>query len=90
MIFVICVVFVLVTYMLFLMCLDPMLRKQRQSIPYRQQTDEVCKFNIDKLLPSYKVVPLRINVSDRSLMETALLNEASLLTSLMWHLLLAL
>lgn len=40
-IFVICVVFVLVTYMLFLMCLDPMLRKQRHSVPYRQQNDEV-------------------------------------------------
>ncbi|EJW82462.1 TMEM9 family protein [Wuchereria bancrofti] len=40
-IFVICVVFVLVTYMLFLMCLDPMLRKQRHSVPYRQQNDEM-------------------------------------------------
>uniref|UniRef100_A0A915AE41 Transmembrane protein 9 n=1 Tax=Parascaris univalens TaxID=6257 RepID=A0A915AE41_PARUN len=40
-IFVICVVLVLVTYMLFLMCLDPMLRKQRQSIPYRQHNDEM-------------------------------------------------
>lgn len=40
-IFVICVVFLLVTYMLFLMCLDPMLRKQRHSVPYRQQSDEV-------------------------------------------------
>ncbi|VDN36994.1 unnamed protein product [Gongylonema pulchrum] len=48
-IFVICIVFVLVTYMLFLMCLDPMLRKQRQSVPYRQQTDEVCNFNTMQL-----------------------------------------
>ncbi|KAL3994540.1 TMEM9 family protein [Acanthocheilonema viteae] len=40
-IFVICVVFVLVTYMLFLMCLNPMLRKQRNSVPYRQQNDEM-------------------------------------------------
>lgn len=40
-IFVICVVFILVTYMLFLLCLDPMLRRQKQSIPYRQQNDEV-------------------------------------------------
>ncbi|VDK43531.1 unnamed protein product [Anisakis simplex] len=40
-IFVICVVLVLVTYMLFLMCLDPMLRRQRQSIPYRQHNDEM-------------------------------------------------
>ncbi|VDN58244.1 unnamed protein product [Dracunculus medinensis] len=40
-IFVICVVFILVTYMLFLLCLDPMLRRQKQSIPYRQQNDEL-------------------------------------------------
>ncbi|VDK72321.1 unnamed protein product [Onchocerca ochengi] len=40
-IFVICVVFVLSTYMLFLICLDPMLRKQRHSVPYRQQNDEM-------------------------------------------------
>uniref|UniRef100_A0A0N5A993 TMEM9 protein n=1 Tax=Syphacia muris TaxID=451379 RepID=A0A0N5A993_9BILA len=40
-IFVICVVLVLVTYMLFLMCLDPMLRRRRQSIPYRQHNDEL-------------------------------------------------
>uniref|UniRef100_A0A1I7ZH07 TMEM9 protein n=1 Tax=Steinernema glaseri TaxID=37863 RepID=A0A1I7ZH07_9BILA len=40
-IFVICVVVVLVTYMLFLMCLDPMFRRQKQSIPYRHHNDEV-------------------------------------------------
>ncbi|KAK5966200.1 Transmembrane protein 9 [Trichostrongylus colubriformis] len=41
-IFVICVIMVLVTYMAFLMCLDPMLRKQRFSqSPYRQQNDEM-------------------------------------------------
>ena len=40
-IFVMCVVMVLVTYMAFLMCLDPMLRKQRFTVPYRQQNDEV-------------------------------------------------
>ncbi|VDD94353.1 unnamed protein product, partial [Enterobius vermicularis] len=40
-IFVMCVVLVLVTYMLFLMCLDPMLRRRRQSIPYRQHNDEL-------------------------------------------------
>ncbi|KAK6040983.1 TMEM9 protein [Cooperia oncophora] len=41
-IFVICVIMVLVTYMAFLMCLDPMLRKQRFSQPsYRQQNDEI-------------------------------------------------
>ncbi|VDN01949.1 unnamed protein product [Thelazia callipaeda] len=40
-IFVICVVFVLITYMLFLVCLDPVLRKQRHTVPYRQQNDEM-------------------------------------------------
>ncbi|KAK6008977.1 TMEM9 protein [Ostertagia ostertagi] len=41
-IFVICVIMVLVTYMAFLMCLDPMLRKQRFSqSTYRQQNDEM-------------------------------------------------
>ncbi|KAH7727121.1 Protein R12C12.6 a [Aphelenchoides avenae] len=41
-IFVICVLFVLGTYMGFLIILDPMLRRQRQSIPYRRQDDEAC------------------------------------------------
>ncbi|WKX96341.1 hypothetical protein Q1695_012639 [Nippostrongylus brasiliensis] len=40
-IFVICVIMVLVTYMAFLMCLDPMLRKQRFQSSYRQQNDEI-------------------------------------------------
>uniref|UniRef100_A0A1I7WWN7 Rh187 n=1 Tax=Heterorhabditis bacteriophora TaxID=37862 RepID=A0A1I7WWN7_HETBA len=40
-IFVMCVIMVLVTYMGFLMCLDPMLRKKRFQIPYRQQNDEM-------------------------------------------------
>ncbi|VDM65522.1 unnamed protein product [Strongylus vulgaris] len=40
-IFVICVIMLLVTYMAFLLCLDPMLRKQRFQSSYRQQTDEM-------------------------------------------------
>lgn len=40
-IFVICIIMVLVTYMAFLMCLDPMLRKQRFHPSYRQQNDEM-------------------------------------------------
>uniref|UniRef100_A0A158PA52 TMEM9 protein n=1 Tax=Angiostrongylus cantonensis TaxID=6313 RepID=A0A158PA52_ANGCA len=40
-IFLICVIMVLVTYMAFLMCLDPMLRKQRFQTFYRQQNEEM-------------------------------------------------
>ncbi|MFH4975858.1 hypothetical protein AB6A40_002567 [Gnathostoma spinigerum] len=40
-IFVICVVLVLVFYMLFLLCLDPVLRRPHRTIPYRQQNDEI-------------------------------------------------
>lgn len=40
-IFLICVIMVLVTYMAFLMCLDPMLRKQRFQSSYRQQNEEM-------------------------------------------------
>ncbi|CAJ0577882.1 unnamed protein product, partial [Mesorhabditis spiculigera] len=40
-IFVICVIAVLVAYMGFLMCLDPMIKKQRSAVPYRQQNDEM-------------------------------------------------
>ncbi|VDO74694.1 unnamed protein product [Haemonchus placei] len=41
-IFVICVIMLLVTYMGFLMCLDPVLRKQRfNQSSYRQQNDEM-------------------------------------------------
>ncbi|CAO4365708.1 unnamed protein product [Caenorhabditis nigoni] len=40
-IFVICVIAVLTGYMVFLMCLDPMLRKKRLSISYQQHNDEM-------------------------------------------------
>ncbi|RCN43417.1 TMEM9 protein [Ancylostoma caninum] len=40
-IFVICVIMLLVTYMAFLLCLDPVLRKQRFQSSYRQQNDEM-------------------------------------------------
>ncbi|KJH51922.1 TMEM9 protein [Dictyocaulus viviparus] len=40
-IFLICVIMVLVAYMAFLMCLDPVLRKQRFHSFYRQQNDEM-------------------------------------------------
>uniref|UniRef100_A0AC34F978 Transmembrane protein 9 n=2 Tax=Panagrolaimus sp. ES5 TaxID=591445 RepID=A0AC34F978_9BILA len=39
-IFVICVLFVLGTYMVFLVLLDPMLKRQRHPIPYNRHTDE--------------------------------------------------
>uniref|UniRef100_A0A914PTI8 Transmembrane protein 9 n=1 Tax=Panagrolaimus davidi TaxID=227884 RepID=A0A914PTI8_9BILA len=40
-IFVICVLFVLGTYMVFLVLLDPMLKRQRHPIPYERQNDEL-------------------------------------------------
>lgn len=40
-IFLICVIMVLVTYMAFLMCLDPVLGKQKFQSFYRQQNDEM-------------------------------------------------
>ncbi|TMS34759.1 hypothetical protein L596_002286 [Steinernema carpocapsae] len=43
-IFVICVVVVLVTYMVILACLDPRFRHRRQSIPYRHHNDEPNTF----------------------------------------------
>uniref|UniRef100_A0A914YQ58 Transmembrane protein 9 n=1 Tax=Panagrolaimus superbus TaxID=310955 RepID=A0A914YQ58_9BILA len=39
-IFVICVLFVLGTYMVFLVLLDPMLKRQRHPIPYNRHNDE--------------------------------------------------
>ena len=39
--FVISVLLTLVVYMGYLMCFDPMLRKRRLQMPYRQQRDEV-------------------------------------------------
>ncbi|CAJ0958490.1 unnamed protein product, partial [Mesorhabditis belari] len=40
-IFVMCVIAVLLAYMAFLLCLDPMIRKQRFTVPYRQHNDEL-------------------------------------------------
>ncbi|KAJ1369642.1 hypothetical protein KIN20_031142 [Parelaphostrongylus tenuis] len=40
-IFLICVIMVLVTYMAFLLCLDPILSKQRLHSSYRQQNEEM-------------------------------------------------
>uniref|UniRef100_A0A914VEM8 Transmembrane protein 9 n=1 Tax=Plectus sambesii TaxID=2011161 RepID=A0A914VEM8_9BILA len=45
-IFVICVMVVLVTYMCFLLCLDPMLRRQRSGIRYEHHKDEDTDENI--------------------------------------------
>jgi len=45
-IFVICVVLVLVTYMSFLLCLDPMLRRQRTGVRYEHHKDEDTDENI--------------------------------------------
>lgn len=50
-IFVICVIAVLTGYMVFLMCLDPMLRKKRLSISYQQHNDEM-EDNIFAAAPS--------------------------------------